>query len=240
MDTQLRDADVVAIVKPLDPLHAITFAQDRALIRQAISGFEGHAGDYTPRSEFERNFMSRDPKTADSARAQVVSAALQALARRLGDQQEGRKALIFVSEGFRPAQPRAIVYAANRNRVAIHPIDPPPAAGDDDAMLRALADETGGHASVNETDLTPALTQVTSDLDHHVIVTFKTHGPEDGRFHPVQVRVKRARAQARHDRHRAANAGLAAAAKSQRTRGHRLSAVALEPVYPAPDRHVQR
>ena len=101
VDTLLRDGDMVALVKPLDPLHAITFTQDRALIRQVIAAFEGHAGDYTPRTEFERNFMSRDPKTAEATRAQVVSAALQSLAQRLGEQ-HGRKALIFVSEGFRP------------------------------------------------------------------------------------------------------------------------------------------
>jgi len=197
VDTQLREGDLVAIVKPLDPLHAIAFTQDRSVIRQVIEAFEGHAGDYTPRSEFERNFMSRDPKTAAPARAQVVSAALQALARRLGERTDGRKALIFVSEGFRPAQPRAIVYAANRNRVAIHPVDPDPASNDYDAMLRALADQTGGYASVNDADVAPALTQVTNDLDHHFIVTFKTKEPEDGRFHPVQVRVKRTGAQTR-------------------------------------------
>jgi VWFA-related protein len=191
VNRQLRDGDSVAIVKPLDPLHAIAFTQDRALMRQVIDGFEGHAGDYTPRSEFERNFMSRDPKTADPVRAQVVSAALQALARRLGEHEDGRTALIFVSEGFRPAQPRAIVYAANRNHVAIHPIDPNPDAGDDDAMLAALAQQTSGSASINETDLSPALAQVTSDLDHHVIITFTSQAPEDGRFRPVEVRVNR-------------------------------------------------
>ncbi len=213
IDTQLREGDTVALVKPLDPLHAIAFTQDRDVIRQVITTFEGHAGDYTPRSEFERNFMSRDPKTAEASRAQIVSAALQTLARRLGDQQEGRKALIFVSEGFNPAQPRAIVYAANRNHVAIHVVDPLPAASDYDAMLRALADQTGAYASVNETDLTPALAQVTSDLDHYVIVTFKTEGPEDGRFHPVQMRMKRKGAQVRtRSGFWAANAALAASA----------------------------
>lgn len=197
VDAQLRQGDLVAIVKPLDPLHAITFTQDRTVIRQVIAAFEGHAGDYSPRSEFERNFMSRDPRTADPARAQVVSAALQALARRLGDQPASRRALIFVSEGFRPEQPRAITSAANRNHVAIHPVDPLPAPGDDDALLRAMADETGGSASVNDADLAPALAQVTSDLDHHVILTFTPQGPEDGGFHRVQVRVKRTGAVAR-------------------------------------------
>jgi VWFA-related protein len=194
---RLRDEDSVAIVKPLDPLHAITFTQDRALIRKVIEAFDGHAGDYTPRSEFERNFMSRNPRTAEITRAQVVSAALQSLARRLGDQAAGRKALIFVSEGYRPSQPRAIVYAANRNGVAFYPLDPNPEPADDESMLRSMAEQTGGAASINDADLGPAIAQAIADLDHYFVLTFTRSGPEDGRFHPVQVRIKRPGAQAR-------------------------------------------
>lgn len=191
LDTQLREGDLIAIAKPLDPLHAIAFTEDRAVVRNAIAAFEGHAGDYTPRSEFERNFMSRDPKTADATRAQVVSAALQALSRRLGEQRAARKVLIFVSEGFRPVQPRAIIYAANRNGVALQPIDPAIAPNEYESMLRSMAEQTGGVASINESDLAPALSQALGDLDHHLLVTFSSTAPEDGRFHPVQIRVKR-------------------------------------------------
>lgn len=191
VDTLLRDDDIVALVKPLDPLHAITFTQDRALIRTVIAAFEGHSGDYTPRTEFERNFMSRDPKTAEATRAQVVSAALQSLARRLGEQQQSRKALIFVSEGFRPTQPRAIVYSANRNGVAFYPLDPHPEPADEESMLRSIAEQTGGAASINDADLVPAVRRIAADLDHYVVLSFAPSGPEDGRFHPVQVQVKR-------------------------------------------------
>ena len=196
VDTLLRDGDSVALVKPLDPLHAITFTQDRDVIRKVIAAFEGHAGDYTPRTEFERNFMSRDPKTAEATRAQVVSAALQSLARRLGNQ-PGRKALIFVSEGFRPAQPRAIVYAANHNAVAVYPLDPHPEASDHESMLRSIAEQTGGAASINDADLAPAVTRAVADLDHYFVLSFAPSGPADGKFHPVQVRVKRPGVQAR-------------------------------------------
>lgn len=220
VDTLLRDGDMVALVKPLDPLHAITFTQDRALIRQVIAAFDGHAGDYTPRTEFERNFMSRKPETAEATRAQVVSAALQSLAQRLGEE-HGRKALIFVTEGFRPAQPRAIVYAANRNGVALYPLDPHPDATDGESMLRSIAEQTGGAASINDTDLAPALAQAIADLDHYFVLSFPPSGPADGRFHQVQVRVKRTGAQARSrsgywapDAKVAALAAKAAAARS--------------------------
>jgi len=191
VDTGLRDGDMVALVKPLDPLHAITFTQDRALIRTVIAAFEGHAGDYTPRTEFERNFMTRDPKTAEATRAQVVSAALQSLARRLGEQQPGRKALIYVSEGFKPAQPRAIVYAANRNEVSFYPLDPSPEPADDESLLRSIAEQTGGAASINEADLAPAITQALSDLDQYFVISFTPATSGDGRYHPVQIRLKR-------------------------------------------------
>ena len=197
IDTQLRDGDMVALVKPLDPLHAIAFTQDRALLRSMIAAFEGHAGDYTPRTDFERNFMSRDPKTADATRAQVVSAALQTLARRLGQQQTGLKALLFVTEGFRPAQPRAIVYAANRSSVALYAIDPGAEPSDNESILRSLAEQTGGTASINESDLAPALRQPFVDLDHYFVLSFTPAGPGDGRFHSVQVRLKQPGALAR-------------------------------------------
>src|SRR5215203_6538741 len=190
VDAMLRADDLVAPVKPLDPLHAITFTQDRALRRQIIGTFEGHAGDYTPRSDFERNFMSRDPRTADATRAQVVSAALQSLARRLGEQQ-GRKALLFVSEGFRPPQPRAIVFAANRSRVSLYALDPDPEAADGESMLRSIAEQTGGVASINDADLNPVIAQAIADLDRYFVLTFRPLGPADGRFRPVEVRVKR-------------------------------------------------
>ena len=191
VDTGLRDGDTVALVKPLDPLHAITFTQDRALIRSVIAAFEGHAGDYTPRTEFERNFMTRDPKTAEATRTQVVSAALQSLARRLGEQQSGRKALIYVSEGFKPAQPRAIVYAANRNEVSFYPLDPSPEPADDESLLRSIAEQTGGAASINEGDLAPAITQALADLDQYFVISFTPAASGDGRYHAVQIRLKR-------------------------------------------------
>lgn len=213
IDTQLRDGDMVALVKPLDPLHAIAFTQDRALLRNMVAAFEGHAGDYTPRSEFERNFMSRDPKTAEATRSQVVSAALQTLARRLGSQQPGLKALILVTEGFRPAQPRAIVYAANRSNVALYAIDPGAEASDNESILRSIAEQSGGTASINESDLARAVRQPLADLDHYFVLSFTPPGPGDGRFHSVQVRLKQPGALARtRSGYWAPDAALAAAA----------------------------
>ena len=197
VNTQLRDGDTIAVMKPLDPLNAITLTPDRDAVLKAISTFEGRKGDYAARSKFEETYMSRDPRTADISRAQVVSSALQALSMRLGENAQGRKALLLISEGFAPALPRGITHAANRYSVAIYPIDPHPDATENDATLRLLADQTGGWPSINADDLAPALNRAVADLDGYYLLTYPPGGRPDGKFHAIQVRVKRAGLQAR-------------------------------------------
>ena len=206
VDSELRPNDLVAVMKPLDSLKAIQVTQDRGALRSAIDAFEGRKGDYAPRTPFEESFMSRAPASADASRAQVVSSALQALALRIGGMREGRKTVVLVSEGFTPALPRgsdrltgslrAVVYAANRYGVAIYPIDPREAADTSDAgratsSLQTLADETGGEATINRTDLMTGMKQAARDLDDYYELTYRAAGAGDGKFHQVDVRVKR-------------------------------------------------
>jgi hypothetical protein len=60
-----------------------------------------------------------------------------------------------------------------------------------------MAEQTGGYASINDIDLTAALRQALLDLNNHYVVSFRSAQPGDGKFHPVQVRVKRPGAQVR-------------------------------------------
>ena len=215
VDTQLRSDDLVAVMKPLDPLDGIQISRDRSAVREAIERFSGRKGDYAPRTSFEDRFMSRAPREADANRAQVVTSALQALTRRLGELREGRKAIVLVSEGFTAALPRAsdrlmgsaraIVFTANRHGVAIYPIDPQasPAAGDQDAAsgatatLRLLAEQTGGREIIDRADLAVGLRKAVDDLDDYYVLTYRSPRTGGGTFHPVELRVKRANAQIR-------------------------------------------
>lgn len=218
VETQLRADDLVAVMKPLDPLTSIRVSRDRSTIREAIEHFNGRKGDYAPRTPFEEKFMSRAPREADANRAQVVSSALQALTQRLGELREGRKAIVFVSEGFTAAtarasdrsdrligSARAIVFTANRYGVAIYPVDPQtgPATGDQEAAnratatLRALAEQTGGRASLRQTDLAVGMRQAVEDLDEYYVLTYHAPQAGGGTFHPVELRVKRGDAQIR-------------------------------------------
>jgi VWFA-related protein len=215
LDAALRPGDLVAIMKPLDPLTAIqtvTVPEGRAKLQAHIEAFTGRKGDYTPTTPFEQSLISRAPAPADASRTQIVSSALQALAMRIGALREGRKSLVLVSEGFSSSLARgsdrltgslrAIVYAANRYDVAIYPIDPGASptgapADADAATLKMLADQTGGEAAFNQADLLPALKQAVADEDEYYEVTYRAASSGDGKFHPVQVRVKRADAQIR-------------------------------------------
>lgn len=211
INSELGPQDLVAMMKPLDPLATIQITQDHAALGSAVKSFAGRMGDYSPRTPFEQNFMSRAPASADASRAQVVSSALQALALRIGGAREGRKAIIVVSEGFAPTLARgsdrlmgslrAIVYAANRYQVAIYPIDPsrsdPPALTQASSALQSLAEQTGGEAAISQRDLLAAMKQALRDLQDYYLLTYHPARVGDGTFHAVQLRVARPGAQIR-------------------------------------------
>ena len=206
VDTDLRAGDLVAVMRPLDPLNAISVSQDRAVIRSAVENFNGRKGDYSARTPFEEQFMSRSPRSADASRAQVVASALQALAVRLGGVREGRKSLVLVSEGFAPSLSRGsdrlaaglrpVVYTADRYDVAIYPVNPllgvtVDAQNEAAETLRRLSAETGGIASIGRRDLGAVLRQAVEDLDDYYLVSYRASRPPDGTFHPVELRVNR-------------------------------------------------
>jgi hypothetical protein len=123
--------------------------------------------------------------------------------------------VVLVSDGFSPSLPRGsdrqmgavrtIVYAANRFGVSIYPISPQlgtsPAAADADAepaaaMLQMLAEQTGGEIG-HDGKLGDALTRAVQDLDEYYVITYRARRTGDGKFHPVELRVRRPDAQVR-------------------------------------------
>jgi hypothetical protein len=59
-------------------------------------------------------------------------------------------------------------------------------------MLRTLADNTDGRAIVSRNDALPALQQMVRDLSAYYLIGYTSSvAPRDGKFHPVDVRVKR-------------------------------------------------
>lgn len=204
VDAQLHSDDLVAVMKPLDSVLSIRLTRTREELRAAIDSFSGCKGEYEPRTPLEASVIGHAPRTAEMARSQIVMSGLQALATRLGGQRAGRKAIVLVSEGFdaggvrsriRLPDAQSVVRAAQRFDVAIYAFNPAtdaaPAALDGPDVLRAMADQTSGEATSDGREIDAALLRVARDLDAYYVLSFKPAGASDGRFHPIELRVKR-------------------------------------------------
>ena len=114
-------------------------------------------------------------------------------------------------------QLRDVFDAANKNNVAIYPVDPRGLAAvefdinervgvqTDTAYLaatidtlRVLAENTDGRAIVNSNDLSIGLKQIVRDTSAYYLLGYNsTQAPSDGKFHEIRVRVKRPGVQVR-------------------------------------------
>jgi VWFA-related protein len=90
---------------PLTPSAALTFTRNHDSIVQAINHFEGRKGQYEPRNEFEERYAYYPAATVERIRDDVTMGALTGAAVRLGGMKEGRKSIIYVSEGFTATLP---------------------------------------------------------------------------------------------------------------------------------------
>jgi VWFA-related protein len=97
---QLRPTDMIGIMYPLMPVSDLQLTRDHEKIANAINTFDGRKFDYTPRNIVEQNYARYSTDQVERIRNDVVMGALQGLATRLGSLREGRKSIVYVSEGF--------------------------------------------------------------------------------------------------------------------------------------------
>jgi VWFA-related protein len=198
----LRPTDLVVVMDPLTTLDALTFTRDKWLLRERIRTFKGRRGELVPvRSVIEEAQLSQ--RNVWEIRAGVTLSALEALVTHLGGLREGRKSVIFVSQGPPVGRPGSLVYpqlestlrAANRGNVTVHVLDPRPLGsapfGGAEALAR-LSLDTGGRAIVNSNTPWDRLTQVFSDASAYYLIGY-TPARElaDGKFHRIDVDVTR-------------------------------------------------
>ena len=105
IQNQLAPADMVAIMYPMTPVNDISFTRNRASLISAIEKFEGRKFNYTARNEFEEQYTFYPAATVERIRNQITMGALEAAAIRMGGLREGRKSIIFVSEGLTESLP---------------------------------------------------------------------------------------------------------------------------------------
>ena len=196
----LRPTDLVVVMDPLTTLDALTFTRDKWLLRERIRTFKGRRGELVPvRSVIEEAQLTS--RNVWELRAEVTLSALEALVTHLGGLREGRKSVIFVSQGPPVGRPGSLVYpqlestlrAANRGNVTVHVLDPRPLGsapfGGAEALAR-LSLDTGGRAIVNSNTPWDRLTQVFSDASAYYLIGYTpARERADGRFHRIDVRV---------------------------------------------------
>ena len=98
--TQLGPLDMVAVMYPLMSVQQVTFTRDLDAAAASVRAFEGRKYDYRPRNPFEEQYANYPAQAVETVRNEVVMTALRGLSVKLGSLREGRKAIIFVSEGF--------------------------------------------------------------------------------------------------------------------------------------------
>ncbi len=116
---QIRPNDVVAVMYPLTPVNDLNFTRNPAALLSAIDNFKGRKFDYTPMNQFEEQYARYPTETVEQVRNDVVMTALRGLATRLGGLREGRKSIIYVSEGLQASLPPQM-----RRADATMPADP--------------------------------------------------------------------------------------------------------------------
>jgi len=142
---QLRPTDMIGIMYPLMPVSDLQLTRDHEKIVNAINTFDGRKFDYTPRNIVEQNYARYSTDQVERIRNDVVMGALQGLATRLGSLRDGRKSIIFVSEGFTamlPPQMRRMDASQPAN-----PIQSTAAAGSQDSS-REITQEWFGQMDV--------------------------------------------------------------------------------------------
>jgi VWFA-related protein len=141
VQNQLGPNDMVAVMYPLTSVNALSFTRNRKALISAIEKFEGRRFDYRPRNEFEDRYAYYPAETVERIRNEVTMTAIRGAAVKLGGLREGRKSIIFVSEGFANMLPpqlndpiAAMPGVGNPNRGNTM------AANSDRAEFRAMAD----------------------------------------------------------------------------------------------------
>lgn len=197
----LQPTDLMAIVDPLTPVSAIEFTRSKEKLLSIIRNFEGRHNEIFPvKNAAEENQL----RSGDVARlrAQVTLSALSALCVHLGGLREGRKTVIFVSQGppviFASGtiemDLQDVVQSANRGNVTIDVVDPRGLG----SYLRAadslyrLSSETGGRAVLNTNNFEIGLRQVITDASAYYLIGYSpTRGEDDGKYHKISVKVRR-------------------------------------------------
>jgi VWFA-related protein len=197
--TAFGPTDLVAIMDPLTPVDAIRFTRTWSDLALEVKKLRGRFNVFVPTRSAAEDAQLERGSDVRRLRAEVSLSALKSAAVFLGSLREGRKAIIFISQGLRALGRDApyllgdTIRAANESNTAIYTVDPRGlnGAGVSDSLYD-LAFNTGAKAIVNSNRLDAPLLQVVKEASAFYLLGYSSaRNPADGRFHQIKVRVKR-------------------------------------------------
>jgi VWFA-related protein len=197
--TAFQPTDLVALMDQLTPTDAIRFTRDFKDLGLDIKKLRGRLGLLVPtRSAVEDAQLMRGGDIR-RLRAEVTLSALKSAVVFLGTLREGRKAVIFFSEGVRGLGSDAmtimsdVVRSANESNTAIYAVDPRGLTGRGSSdSLYMLAENTGGRTIANTNGLGTALNEIVHEASAFYLLGYSSiKNPADGKFHQIKVRVDR-------------------------------------------------
>jgi VWFA-related protein len=122
--TSVGPNDLMAVMGPLTPLEEVRLTRDHEFVIRQISRFEGRRFRYNPMNRFEESYAQYSSDTIETIRNQVVISALRGLAMHLGAMREGRKSIVYVSEGMTATVPSGVrndIAATGMGRTNMNP-----------------------------------------------------------------------------------------------------------------------
>lgn len=196
--TAFGPTDLVGIMDQLTTLDSIRFTRERMDLLNQIHALKGRFGLFIPaRSPVEEAHL-QFPREIGRLRNEVTTSALTAAAAFLGNFREGRKAILFVSQGL-PIFGRSnetqsymeIVRTANTNNTAIYTLDPASEVGRRPDSLMSLAGDTGGRSFAGSNRPELLLPQMVRDSSAYYLLGYRSPAPVDGKFHRIKVRLNK-------------------------------------------------
>jgi VWFA-related protein len=248
---ELGPRDLVALATPTSSLRGLTFSRGHEQTAASLLNFKGRKYDYTPLTAFEERYANQLPAIQERMRNDLTLAALQGLCVVVGGLRDGRKTILFVSEGLTGTLPagvrtrggfpiptlpqgetapadvqerrvfldqaeilsdmQQVFRAAARANAAIYTIDPRGLLGTEFSVednvdagtdqlvrtasldsLRTIANETDGRPIIMQANPVPELRRMVRDSSTYYLLGYTSSiAPRDGKYHEIEVRVRR-------------------------------------------------
>jgi VWFA-related protein len=195
--------DLVGLMDQLTPISSLRFSRDRRALADQIHMLRGRRGLYVPARSAVEEAHLRNAQDVERIRSQVTASALKSAVMHLGAIRQGRKAVVFVSEGLGRLGQDALrvvsdlIRTANDNNTAIYTVDPRglqagPGGfmGGMSSLLAALADSTGAEPIVSN-DMSASLKKIVAHASAFYLLGYSPKdGQLDGKFREIKVKVK--------------------------------------------------